>query len=165
MNIDRPGEGATFRQEALDAIRQVEWHPKESVNRITTMVANRPDWCVSRQRSWGVGIPAFYCRSCEEPILTPESVAAVANLVRAESSDAWYARSPEEVLPAGFVCPHCGAGAGDLRKETDVLDVWSTPALPTGPCWRTPSTGRICIGRRRFTWRAATSIGDGSTRR
>ncbi len=124
MNIDHARTGKAFRQEALDAIEQVNWIPKESVNRITTMVANRPDWCVSRQRSWGVGIPAFYCNSCGEHILTRESVHAVANLVRRESSDAWYAATPEEILPTGFACPKCGAGVAELRKETDVLDVW-----------------------------------------
>ncbi|MCS6776852.1 MAG: isoleucine--tRNA ligase [Chloroherpetonaceae bacterium] len=120
MNVDHAG----FRQRALEAIQQVTWFPKESINRITSMVAHRPDWCVSRQRSWGVGIPAFYCNRCEGAILTPESVAAVAALVRREGSDAWYVASPVEILPPGFRCPHCGAGAEDLRKETDVLDVW-----------------------------------------
>lgn len=120
MNIDHEG----FRQKALKAIQEVEWHPKESINRITSMVANRPDWCLSRQRSWGVGIPAFYCDACGETILTKESIQAVANLVRQETSDAWYQRSPAEILPPGFACPKCGAGAERLHKETDVLDVW-----------------------------------------
>ena len=120
MNIDHNG----FRQKALRAIEDVEWFPKESVNRITSMVANRPDWCVSRQRSWGVGIPAFYCNHCGEPILTRESVGAVTALVRQEGSDAWYARPAAEILPSGFACPHCGSGVEELRKETDVLDVW-----------------------------------------
>jgi isoleucyl-tRNA synthetase len=124
MNIDHEVEGEPFRQRALKAIADVTWHPKESVNRITTMVANRPDWCVSRQRSWGVGIPAFYCNHCGEHILTPESVAAVVALVRSQSSDAWYAVPAADILPAGFTCPHCGSGVDQLRKETDVLDVW-----------------------------------------
>jgi len=124
MNIDHAVGDTAFRQKALDAIQQVNWVPKESINRITTMVANRPDWCVSRQRSWGVGIPAFYCNACDKEILTRESVGAVADLVRRESSDAWYVRSPAEILPEGFTCPHCGAEVERLRKETDVLDVW-----------------------------------------
>ena len=118
------GVRATFREKALQAIEAVEWFPKESINRITSMVANRPDWCVSRQRSWGVGIPAFYCNQCGEHILQRESVKAVADLVRRESSDAWYERSPREILPDGFTCPHCAASVDELRKETDVLDVW-----------------------------------------
>jgi isoleucyl-tRNA synthetase len=120
MNIDHEG----FRQKALKAIEDVTWVPKESVNRITNMVAGRPDWCVSRQRSWGVGIPAFYCEACGEHILTRESMNAVEGLVRREGSDAWYAVSAEEILPEGYACPHCQAPASRLRKETDVLDVW-----------------------------------------
>ncbi|HZP84465.1 MAG TPA: isoleucine--tRNA ligase [Chthonomonadaceae bacterium] len=120
MNIDHDG----FREKALKAIEEVQWFPAESINRIKSMVANRPDWCVSRQRSWGVGIPAFYCNSCGEHILTPESVGAVAALVRKEGSDAWYEQSPEEILPSGFACPNCKAAVTQLRKETDVLDVW-----------------------------------------
>src|SRR5579872_7417214 len=107
MNIDHERDGTTFRRQALDAISKVEWIPRESLNRITTMVANRPDWCVSRQRSWGVGIPAFYCGECGSHILTPESVAAVADLIRRESSDAWYEKSAAEILPASFTCPQC----------------------------------------------------------
>lgn len=124
MNIDHARNQQTFRAEALKAIEAVTWYPRESVNRIISMVSNRPDWCVSRQRSWGVGIPAFYCNACGEHILSRESVSAVADLVRRESSDAWYERSPAEILPEGFVCPHCQSGAEQLRKETDVLDVW-----------------------------------------
>ena len=128
MNIDHAvsdGNGdEPFRQKALDAINDVKWFPRESVNRITSMVANRPDWCVSRQRSWGVGIPAFYCDHCGEHVLTKESVRAVVALVKREGSDAWYEASPTEILPPGFVCPHCQHGVESLRKETDVLDVW-----------------------------------------
>jgi len=120
MNIDHEG----FREKALEAIQSVAWVPKESVNRITNMVAGRPDWCVSRQRSWGVGIPAFYCDACGEHVLTKESVGAVVALVRREGSDAWYSHVAVEILPKGFTCPHCGAAAERLRKETDVLDVW-----------------------------------------
>ena len=127
MNIDHKTGGENdlpFRQKALNAIQNVEWVPKESINRITSMVSNRPDWCVSRQRAWGVGIPAFYCETCGNSILTKESVSAVATLVREQSSDAWYSATPEEILPAGFVCPHCNSGLTAFRKETDVLDVW-----------------------------------------
>jgi isoleucyl-tRNA synthetase len=112
------------RNRCLRAIDDVTWYPRESVNRITSMVANRPDWCVSRQRSWGVGIPAFYCDACGDAILTRESMAAVVDLASREGSDAWYSHSPAEILPAGFTCPNCSAGPDRLRKETDVLDVW-----------------------------------------
>ncbi len=120
MNIDHDG----FRQKALRAIEDVTWFPKESINRINSMVSGRPDWCVSRQRSWGVGIPAFYCNHCGEYLLTKETIGAVVDLVRRESSDAWYERTPEEILPADYRCPHCQSPASELRKETDVLDVW-----------------------------------------
>ena len=113
-----------FRQKALEAIADVTWYPRESVNRITSMVANRPDWCVSRQRSWGVGIPAFYCEQCGEHVLTETSIGAVVRLVEQEGSDAWYIKPAGEILPADFTCPHCNAGIEKLRKETDVLDVW-----------------------------------------
>lgn len=136
MNIDHD----SHREKALKAVEDVQWVPKESVNRITSMVAGRPDWCVSRQRSWGVGIPAFYCDACGEHILTPESVRAVVELVARESSDAWYEKSPTEILPDGFTCPHCHAGAASLRKETDVLDVWfdsgsTSRAVLESPRW------------------------------
>ncbi len=120
MNIDHEGH----REKCLQAIDGVKWFPAESRNRITSMVGGRPDWCVSRQRSWGVGIPAFYCEACGEAVLTPESVGAVVELVRRASSDAWYDTPPTDILPPGFVCPHCQSPASRLRKETDVLDVW-----------------------------------------
>ncbi len=88
------------------------------------MVANRPDWCVSRQRAWGVGIPAFYCDNCGEHVLTKESVQSVVDMTAREGSDVWYSRPASEILPSGFACPHCGSGVEKLRKETDVLDVW-----------------------------------------
>jgi isoleucyl-tRNA synthetase len=118
MNIDHEG----FREKALAAIQQVGWYPSESINRITSMVGGRPDWCLSRQRAWGVGIPAFYCKGCDGEVLTPESLAAVHRLVKAEGSDAWYTRPAAEILPAGFTCPGCGGTT--FEKETDILDVW-----------------------------------------
>ncbi len=121
LNIDHDDH----RQKALDAIQNVEWFPTESINRISAMVAGRPDWCLSRQRAWGVGIPVFYCGNCQEPIATKESVGAVEAAVRRGSSDVWFEQEPADLLPAGFVCPHCGSGdVAGFRKETDVLDVW-----------------------------------------
>jgi isoleucyl-tRNA synthetase len=118
MNIDHDGH----REKSLEAIQQTRWYPPVSINRISSMVAGRPDWCLSRQRAWGVGIPAFYCRDCGREILSREAIHAVAEKVAAESSDAWYTLSAQEILPAGFACPHCGGTAFD--KETDILDVW-----------------------------------------
>jgi isoleucyl-tRNA synthetase len=110
------------RRRSLEAIQQTRWIPPVSINRISSMVENRPDWCLSRQRAWGVGIPAFYCRSCGKEILDKRAIAAVHELVQREHSDAWYVRSAAEILPEGFTCPACGGTEFD--KETDILDVW-----------------------------------------
>ena len=118
MSIDHENH----RQRALEAVENVNWYPPVSMNRIGSMVRNRPDWTLSRQRSWGVGIPAFYCKGCGKEVLSKEAIAAVADLVRREGSDAWYARAAAEILPPGFTCPDCGGREFD--KETDILDVW-----------------------------------------
>jgi len=132
MNIDHPrADGRTHRETALAEIAKVQWVPPESVNRIQAMVAGRPDWCLSRQRAWGVGIPAFYCGGCGEAVLTRESLDAVVALVRERSADAWFDTPAGEILPEGFRCPHCG-GAGPFTKETDVLDVW----VDSGSSWK-----------------------------
>jgi isoleucyl-tRNA synthetase len=118
MNIDHNNH----RQRALEQIEATTWYPPVSKNRISSMVASRPDWCLSRQRAWGVGIPAFYCTTCGKEVLTRESIEAVHQLVATEGSDAWYARSAEEILPTHFRCPQCGGTR--FEKETDILDVW-----------------------------------------
>lgn len=118
MSIDH----ADHRNRCLREIAATQWVPPVSVNRITSMVQGRPDWCLSRQRAWGVGIPAFHCRQCGREVLDKGAIDAVGDLVRRESSDAWFTRTAAEILPDGFVCPHCGAA--DLDKETDILDVW-----------------------------------------
>ncbi len=118
MNIDHDHH----RERSLEAIRNTTWFPPVSANRITSMVAGRPDWCLSRQRAWGVGIPAFYCKDCGKEVLSREAIQAVAALVARQSSDVWYALPAEEILPPGFTCPHCGGGR--LDTETDILDVW-----------------------------------------
>ncbi|MDH7569965.1 MAG: isoleucine--tRNA ligase, partial [Armatimonadota bacterium] len=118
MSVDANG----LRQEALKAIERVQWLPPDSINRINAMVAGRPDWCLSRQRAWGVGIPVFYCAACKGEILNREAINSVRDLVLREGSDAWFERPAAEILPAGFTCPHCGAT--EFTKETDILDVW-----------------------------------------
>jgi isoleucyl-tRNA synthetase len=120
MIIDHAGH----RERALEQIEQaVRWDPPSSQNRIRESVRLRPDWCLSRQRSWGVGIPALYCESCEEAVLDPQVMKTAADVTRAEGSDAWYEHGVERFLPSGFRCPACGK-AGPFRKETDILDVW-----------------------------------------
>ncbi|PZN12508.1 MAG: isoleucine--tRNA ligase, partial [Bacillota bacterium] len=112
-----------FRERALAAIDEVRWIPAWGRERIRNMVADRGDWCISRQRAWGVPIPVFYCEACQEPVITDESIRAVADLFRREGSNAWFLREAKEILPEGFTCPHCGARGG-FRKETDIMDVW-----------------------------------------
>jgi len=123
MNIDhvRPN-GQTHRERSLEVIKGVRWVPPEGENRITAMVAGRPDWCLSRQRAWGVGIPVFYCADCGQEAMDEISLGAVVDLVRREGSDAWFDVPAEKILPADYRCAKCGGSA--FTKETDILDVW-----------------------------------------
>ena len=112
------------RERCIEQIeRAVSWDPDSSRNRIRESVRTRPDWCLSRQRSWGVGIPAVYCEGCGAPTLDARVVRRAAELVRGADSDCWYERPVEEFLPEGFTCPACKS-KGPFRKEEDVLDVW-----------------------------------------
>jgi isoleucyl-tRNA synthetase len=113
-----------LRSRALAAIDAVSWVPPATVNRIRTMVEGRPDWTLSRQRAWGVGIPAVYCRRCEEPFLDAGFVRHVARLVREKGADHWFSAGMAELVPAGVHCPACGPGATDFRREIEILDVW-----------------------------------------
>ena len=131
LDIDhRLLEGDTHRERSLKEAERVQWVPSEAVNRIHAMVSGRPDWCLSRQRAWGVGIPVFYCGDCSEAVYTMESLDSVVRAVRVKGADAWFELPAEEILPAGFACPHCGKGTS-FTKETDVLDVW----FDSGSSW------------------------------
>jgi len=111
-----------LRGKALAAIDQVQWIPKWGRERIYGMIENRPDWCVSRQRSWGVPITAFSCTACGEYVADGTLMDHVAGIFKEHSSDVWFDWSAEQLLPAGTVCPKCGAAA--FEKENDILDVW-----------------------------------------
>ena len=112
-----------FKDAACAACDEVEWFPAWGIDRIKSMVRERSDWCISRQRKWGLPIPVFYCPDCGKPICTDESIAAVADLFEKEGSNAWFEKTAEEILPAGFKCPHCGCDHG-FTQETDTLDGW-----------------------------------------
>ena len=111
-----------LRQQALEEIGRVKWHPEWGEDRMRNMFKGRPDWCVSRQRFWGVPIPVFYCSGCEEAVADPNVIDHVADIFARETADAWYARPESELLPTGFECGNCGGT--EFRKETDILDVW-----------------------------------------
>lgn len=111
-----------FKDEAVNAINQVQWIPGWGQDRITSMVRERKDWCISRQRKWGVPIPIFFCKECGEPLIDKDAMLAVAELFRKEGSDAWFTKDASEILPAGTACKKCGAHEFD--KEKDIMDVW-----------------------------------------
>lgn len=115
-------ETNNLRAKALDEINRVTWIPRWGRDRIYGMVEGRPDWCISRQRSWGVPITAFICQGCGEAIADAGVMRHVADLFTAHGSDIWYQREAGELLPEGFVCPACGSS--NLEKEMDILDVW-----------------------------------------
>ena len=113
----------SFKDEACAACDDVRWVPEWGKERMKAMVRERTDWCISRQRRWGLPIPVFYCKDCGKPIVTDETIATISALFAKEGSNAWFAKEAEEILPEGFTCPHCGGKTG-FTKEEDTLDGW-----------------------------------------
>ena len=113
----------SFKDDACRACDDVRWVPGWGIDRMKSMVRERNDWCISRQRKWGLPIPVFYCPDCGKPIVTDESIEAVSRLFDAEGSNAWFIKDAKDILPEGFRCPHCGC-AGGFTKEEDTLDGW-----------------------------------------
>jgi isoleucyl-tRNA synthetase len=111
-----------LRERALAEIRRVRWIPAWGRERIEGMIANRPDWCISRQRAWGVPIAAFQCIACGTDLLDRTIIDRIADIFEKEGADAWFDRSEADLLPPGTSCPSCGKTS--FRKETDILDVW-----------------------------------------
>ncbi len=134
ISLDTPikslqNEEKTYRQLAIEEIDKVVWDPSWGKERITNMIATRPDWCISRQRIWGVPIAVFMCEGCNQPIIDAALDRTIIGLFEREGADAWHTTPISELLPAGTKCSHCGGAT--FRKETDILDVW----FDSGTSW------------------------------
>ena len=112
----------SLRKKAIDAINKVNWIPSWGSERIHNMISKRPDWCISRQRSWGVPITIFFCEECDEVVISREIIDNVSRKVEESGADVWFIESAEDLLPPGTRCPKCGGRR--FKKETDILDVW-----------------------------------------
>ena len=140
VSMDKTG----LRKEAVDQVRNhVKFYPARSVNRIGAMVEQRPDWCISRQRNWGVPIPSYTCQDCGEKVMNDDTLDAVIKLFHKEGSDAWFTRKPEEYLGEACVCPRCGGH--NLKADRDILDVW----WDSGVSWKA-----VCEYRPELTYPA-----------
>lgn len=132
-----------FKDEAVKAIKNIEWLPGWGEDRITSMVRERKDWCISRQRKWGVPIPIFFCKDCGEPIIDKNAMQAVSELFAKEGSDAWYAKDAKDIIPSEITCPKCGCKEFD--KEKDIMDVWFDSGV---------SHAAVCEARPYLKWPA-----------
>lgn len=132
-----------FKEEAIEAIKGVEWIPGWGEDRISSMVRERKDWCISRQRKWGVPIPIFFCKDCKEPIIDKDAMLHVAKLFGQYGSDIWYEKEADELIPEGLKCPKCGCTSFD--KEKDIMDVW----FDSGS-----SHAAVCEQRENLSWPA-----------
>lgn len=111
-----------FKEEAVKACDDVQWIPEWGHDRMVDMIKERADWCISRQRRWGLPIPVFYCEDCGKPVCTPETIESVSQVFRKEGSNAWFSLDAKALLPEDYVCPFCGGK--HFTKETDTLDGW-----------------------------------------
>lgn len=120
--VDLAYGGRTLRQRAIESLDRVEWIPGWNYKRMLGMLEMRPDWCISRQRSWGVPIPVFYCDDCGGEVVNADTLRRIAELIGERGSDSWFLLTPGEILGESATCGECGSGS--LRKGTDILDVW-----------------------------------------